>query len=127
MRLVISAMLLIAAIIHLMPLSGVLGAEQLARLYGLPINEPNLLILLRHRAALFGALGVFLVVAAFRPALQGAAFALALISVVSFLWLARSVGGYNAPIARVVVADVVALACIIVGGAAHLYTQAFRW
>jgi hypothetical protein len=127
MRYLISATLIIAAIIHLMPLSGVLGSEQLSKLYGLAIDEPNLTILMRHRAVLFGLLGLFLVVAAFRPPLHGMAFVAALVSVVSFLWLARSTGGYNAPIARVVAADVIALVCIIAGGSAHLYTQVFRW
>ncbi|MFN0162458.1 MAG: hypothetical protein ACKVQQ_14595 [Burkholderiales bacterium] len=37
---------------------------------------------------------------------------------ISFLWLALSVGGYNAQLARVVVADLVALACLLIGGAA---------
>jgi hypothetical protein len=51
----------------------------------------------------------------------------ALVSVVSFLWLARSIGGYNAHLARVVAVDVIALASIAVGGAAYLYQQAFEW
>jgi len=73
--------------------------------------------LMRHRAVLFGLLGVFLGVAAFIPALQGAALVAGVISVVSFLWLAVSVGGYNAAIARVVVADLVALASLALGAA----------
>jgi len=44
-------------------------------------------------------------------------------SVVSFLWLARSVGECNAHVARVVKADIVALACLIIGLVAHVYIQ----
>jgi hypothetical protein len=42
---------------------------------------------------------------------------------VSFLWLASSVGGYNAAIGRVIAADVVALACLVVGAAAYACAQ----
>lgn len=123
MRFLVSAMLLIVAVIHLLPLSGVLGSERLAALYGLSINESNLAILMRHRAVLFGLLGLFLLFAAFRPAFQTAAFIAGFISVVSFLWLAWSVGGYNAQVARVVMADIVALVCLIVGVIAHVYVH----
>lgn len=115
------AALLMAAIIHLLPLAGVLGAEPLQRLYGLPVAEPNLEILLRHRAVLFGLLGSFLLIAAFRPAWHGAALAAGLISVLSFLLLAWRVGGYNAEIGRVVLVDVVALAVLIVGSVAFVW------
>lgn len=126
MRYLVAAMLVVVGIIHLLPLSGVLGAERLAALYGLPFDDPNLAILMRHRAVLFGLLGLFLVYAAFQPALQALAFVTAFASVASFLWLAWSVGGYNAPLQRVVVADWVALGCLIVGGAAHLFLQLRR-
>lgn len=117
-RYLVSAMLLVVGVIHLLPVSGVLGAERLAALYGLPFGEPNLAILMRHRAVLFGLLGLFLVVAAFWPAVQLAAVLAGLVSVLSFLWLALATGGYNAQLARVVVADGVALVCLLVAAAA---------
>ena len=120
MRYLVSAMLVVVAVIHLLPLSGVLGSERLAALYGLSFNEPNLAILMRHRAVLFGLLGLFLFFAAFQPAWQTVAFIAGLVSVVSFLWLAWSVGGYNAHVARVVMADVLALACLIIGVVAQM-------
>jgi hypothetical protein len=121
MRYLASATLVVVAVIHLLPVSGVLGSERLAALYGLSIDEPNIAILMRHRAVLFGLLGLFLLFAAFRPPLQTAAFIAGFVSVVSFLWLAWSVGGYNAQVARVFIADVVALACLVVGMASHVY------
>ncbi|HBX55914.1 phosphopantetheine adenylyltransferase [Pseudomonas sp. UBA2684] len=108
----ISALLIIAGIIHLLPLSGVLGAQQLATLYGLSFQEPNLLLLMRSRAVLFGLLGALLVCAAFRPALQPLALIGGLVSVLSFLYLAWSTPGYNDALRRVVIADWVALACL---------------
>lgn len=122
-RYLTSAMLLIAGIIHLLPLPGVLGADRLATLYGLVFSEPNLAILMRHRAVLFGLVGTFLMVAAFRPDLQAIALVGGLVSVVSFLFLAWSAGPYNAQVGRVVVADIVALACLVVGAGVHFYLR----
>lgn len=126
MKYISSAMLIIAGIIHLLPLSGVLGSERLASLYGVNFSEPNLEILMRHRAVLFGLLGAFLIYAAFKPSYQFIAFIGGFISVVSFLYLAWAVGGYNVQVARVFVADLVALACLVIGGIAFLFTHLAR-
>jgi hypothetical protein len=123
MKLLVSAMLLIVAVIHLLPLVGVLGADRLARLYGLSLSDPNLVLLMRHRAVLFGLLGAFLVYAAFSPNVQTLAFVAGLVSVVSFLWLAWPIASYSAQVRQVFIADVVALAALVVGGAAHLLTR----
>jgi hypothetical protein len=120
MRHLISAMLIVVGVIHLLPLSGVLGGGRLQGLYGIPIDEPNLAILMRHRAVLFGLLGVFMLIAAFRPLYQLVALITGFASVLSFLYLAWSVGGYNAAIARVVAADVVALGCLVVAIIAYM-------
>jgi hypothetical protein len=121
MKYLVSAMLIVVGVIHLLPLSGILGSERLASLYGLAFNEPNIEILMRHRAVLFGLLGAFMVFAAFKPAFRTAAFIGGFISVVSFLYLAWSVGGYNAQLGRVFIADVVALGCLVAGGLVHAF------
>jgi len=126
MRQLLALMLIIVGIIHLLPLLGVLGSEQLSRLYGLTLGDPNMIILMRHRAVLFGLLGAFFVFAAFKPAFQPLAFAAGFISVVSFLWLAWSVGNYNAQMARVFTADIIALACLIIAAASYLLMHAKR-
>ena len=123
MRYLVSAMLVVVAIIHLLPLSGLLGTERLTALYGITVDEPNLAILMRHRAVLFGLLGFFFLIAAFRPDLQGIAFAGGFASVLSFLYLAWSVGNYNPQVGRVFVADVIALICLVIGVMAYFYVQ----
>jgi hypothetical protein len=120
MRYLVSASLILVGFIHLLPLSGLLGAERLAALYGLDFSEPNLSILMRHRAVLFGLLGAFLVFAAFRPSLQPLAFIAAFVSVLSFLLLAWSSGDYNPQVGRVVTADLVALVALVIGAAAYV-------
>jgi hypothetical protein len=118
MRHLVSAMFVVVAVIHLLPLSGVLGAGHLATLYGIAFDDPNAAILMRHRAVLLGLLGLFLLLAAFRREWQGFAFVAGFASVVPFLVLAWTVGGYNAQVGRVVTADVVALVCLVIGVAA---------
>jgi hypothetical protein len=121
MRYLVTVMLAVAAIIHLLPLAGVLGGARLSALYGLSFDEPNLAILMRHRAVLFGLLSAFLLYAAFRPTLQPVAFFAGFVSVLSFLYLAWSVGGYNPQISRVFYADMVALVCLVIGAAVYAY------
>ncbi len=123
LRYLVSAMLLVVAVIHLLPLAGVLGAPRLTALYGIRFDDPNLVILMRHRAVLFGLLGVFLAFAAFRPSLQPMAFVAGGASVLSFLYLAWSVGGHNAQVGRVFTADIVAGACLIVGVLAYAFAR----
>lgn len=107
------ACLTLAGVIHLLPLPGVMGARQLTRLYGVATDDPNAVILLQHRALLFGLLGVLLIAAAFRPELRAVALLAGLVSTVSFLVIAWGVGGYNAQVARVVVADVLAVVLLL--------------
>lgn len=123
MKYLVSAMLVVVGVIHLLPLSGLLSSARLTALYGLPFDDPNLAILMRHRAVLFGLLGLFLVYSAFQPAIQMMAFVAGFFSVVSFLWLAYATGDYNSQIARVVIADIIALACLVIGAAAYIYAH----
>jgi len=78
---------------------------------------------MRHRAVLFGLLGLFIIYAAFRAALQPLAVFAGLVSVGSFLWLSWSVEGYNELLGRVVVIDIVALVCLALAGGAHAYAR----
>ena len=119
MKPLVAIALIIVGAIHLVPIVGVFGADRIATLYGIAMDGPDLEILMRHRAMLFGLLGVFLVYAVFRPAWRTAAFVAGFISVLSFLALAFLVGDYGAPIRRVVIADVAALAFLVIGSIAH--------
>jgi hypothetical protein len=118
---VVAVSLVIVGIIHLLPLSGVIGGERLSALYGLSLNEPNIAILMRHRAVLFGILGFFFIAAVFKQSFQPYAFGVGFVSVLSFIGLAWAAGNYNEQIARVVTADLIALAALIIGSIAFGY------
>lgn len=111
-------MLLVVAVIHLLPVIGVQSNARLRRLYGRDFDEPNLAVLMRHRAVMFGVLGGFFGTAAFVPHLQIAALVCATVSAGSFVVVAKLVGGHNAKLQRVVIADLVALACVAVAALA---------
>lgn len=126
MRHLVLVTLIAVGLIHLLPLSGVLGPERLATLYGIAAADPSLLILLRHRAVLFGLLGAFMVFAAFRRPLWNLALAAAFVSVAAFVALAWSVGSYNAQLARVIAVDLAALVLLAVGAIASIIVQRQR-
>ena len=114
MRFILPIMLLVVGIIHILPLSGVLSAARLFELYGMTFDDPNLEILMRHRAVLFGLLGIFLICSIFIPNFQLAALIAGFVSVISFLYLSYSIGGYNDQVSRIVMADKVALVCLVI-------------
>ena len=120
MRYIVPAVLLLLSGIHALPLMGVLGSSRLSSLYGIPIDEPNLEILMRHRAVLFGLLAAFLAYAALRPDLHRLAMIAAALSVGSFVALTGVVGGANAALVTVCRVDLAALGLLGVAAVAHL-------
>lgn len=119
MQTIVKLGLVLAGVIHLLPVSGVLGGERLQALYGVAVSDPGLLLLMRHRALLFGMLGAFLIAAAWVPAIRTAALALGLFSALSFIVLAASGGPAGAAIVRIVLADWIAVALLMAAGVAH--------
>jgi hypothetical protein len=120
MRFVVTTALLLVALIHALPSLGVLGEARLSALYGIPVTEPNLEILLRHRAVLFGMFATFLAYAAFKPEMHRLALTGGLLSVVSFMALTMIVGSPNAALQTVFKVDIAALVLLLAAGAAHL-------
>lgn len=108
----ITVLLLAVAAIHLLPVAGFFGRRRLEQLYGVEIDHPDLEVLLRHRAMLFGILGGFFTYAAFVPVVQPLAFVAAGASVGSFLYLGATVRGWGPAIRKIVRADLVAAACL---------------
>ena len=123
LKYLVPASLIVVGVIHLIPLSGVLGVGRLNVLYGTSISDPDLSILMRHRAVLFGLLGIFCIYAAFKPSLQFLALAAGALSVVSFLYLALETGGYNDELRRVFIADIFAAAFLAIGFAGYFFSK----
>ncbi len=105
---ILSGLILLVAITQFLPILGVLGVDKLNTAYGVSITDPNLEILMRHRAVMFGLLGTFIAYSAFRPDLQILGFIAAAISIGSFFWLAWSIDNYNPAIGKLIIGDIVA-------------------
>ncbi len=116
----IAGLLLGVGLINFLPVVGVLSVERIASAYAVEVVGPDLEILLRHRALLFGVLGGFVLYAAFTPALQWPAMVLAAVSMVGFLVLAWGVGGYNAALGKVAIVDVAGIALLLAAVALKL-------
>lgn len=116
---IITVCLLGASIIHLLPIIGILGSGQLAKLYGVAISDPNLLLLMRHRAVLFGLLGLALLWSAFYSPIRSIIILLGLVSTISFVLLAMLDQTYNQQISKVIKADVVAVVLLLIAAALH--------
>ena len=116
MRYVWILLVLIAAAINLAPVTGAFSPERMSALYGVNLDDPNLEILMRHRALLFGIVGGLLVAAVFRPALRTLAYIVGFASMVSFLVVAWGVGGYSASIEHVMLMDAIGIAALAGAG-----------
>jgi hypothetical protein len=98
----------LAALIHLAPLPGLFGAAALQRLYGLEIGDADLLLLLRHRALLFGLLGLGLLGAIRFEAWRRPLWLAGMISAAGFIVLSLG-ADHRVAIERIVLGDVIAV------------------
>jgi hypothetical protein len=112
---VVPASLLLAGAVHLLPAVGVVGHETLRSLYGISLNDPNVALLMRHRAVLFGIVGLLLAAAAFYTSLRPAAFLAGMMSVASFLGLAAVENDLSSELQTVFVVDLIVFACLACG------------
>jgi len=110
----ITVLLLFVGIINLLPIVGLLGSAKLESAYKINIVSSDLLILMQHRALLFGLLGAFIIYSAFVPSYQTAAMIMAGISMIGFAALFHGVGSSNQALVKVLYADYVGLFLLII-------------
>jgi len=104
-RALVTGLFLLAALVNLAPVVGLVLPSRIAGAYGVAVEGPDLLILLRHRAGIVGAL---LAAAALRPRLRTLATCVGLFSMLSFAVVVWLDGPANAALRRVAAVDVVA-------------------
>ena len=116
MQILSKALFLIVSAVNLAPVGGVLSVDYMERLYGVALDDPNLVILMRHRAVLFGIVGSLLVVAAFRPSARPLGVAVGMISMLSFVLVVFLVGDYNAKLQNAAIIDLAASVLLVGAG-----------
>ncbi|MGI9343733.1 MAG: phosphopantetheine adenylyltransferase [Gammaproteobacteria bacterium] len=123
MKILTAAILVVVGMINFLPILGITSAATLERLYGIAVTGPDVEILLRHRAVLFGMLGALLIVSAFQPKLQKLAVVAGAVSLSSFILIALLVGDYGDAVRNVVIIDVVALIALLIVPVLHRSTR----
>ena len=114
MSALVTLLFLLASLVKLAPVAGVFLPSQIPSAYGIAVDDPNLAIVLRHRAALFGVVGALLAAAAFRPGLRALAAAAGLYSMLTFDLLVWLGGPANAQLTRLALIDLVAALGLVV-------------
>lgn len=98
---------LLVGLVHLIPALALFRPALIKRLYGVAPDSP-LFLLMHHRAALFFAVLVACVWAAFDPGGRKIATLLAAISMLSFLFLYQAYGR-PAPLSTIALVDLIGL------------------
>lgn len=107
-----SFLLFIVGVINFLPVLGVLSAARLSQAYAIELDGNDLVILLRHRALLFGIIGGFILYSVFVPGYQAAAMVMAALSMLGYIFLLWQEGGYNASLHKVMLVDIVGILCL---------------
>ena len=113
------ACIALVGIINVLPVMGILGSMQLATAYGIEPPSDTLLLLLRHRALLFGIIGSFVLVSLLRAEYRVPALAMAAVSMIGFLVLAATADGSSDALRKIVAADLVGLLALGVAAVLH--------
>ncbi len=114
MTTIIMVCLIIVGLINFIPVIGVLSSLKLENSYSISLESNDLIILMRHRALLFGTLGGFILYSAFFAFYQEAAMLMAGVSMIGFALLVVIVGDYNDSIFKVLIADIVGIVFLLI-------------
>ncbi|HET8994348.1 MULTISPECIES: hypothetical protein [unclassified Rhodococcus (in: high G+C Gram-positive bacteria)] len=91
---------------HLVPATAVLSRRRIEELYGITVADPDVELLLRHRALFFGLVGVALIGSAARPRYRPPALLSGAVGLGSFVGLAYSIDGSSSALVRVARVDI---------------------
>ena len=120
MNYLIASLFVIPGLINFAPIIGALSNEHLSKLYLVTDISPDIALLLRHRAFLFGIVGAFILYSAFQINLRTYATIAGLISMVSFVVLVFALKTSNPSLIKVAWIDIVAIIILIAGYLLHI-------
>ena len=110
MNLTISILLITVGLINFLQVIGIISAEKLSAAYAVELIGNDIVILMRHRALLFGLIGGFMLYSVWKPSYQSVAMVMAAISMLGFLFFVAAADHYNASITKIAIIDLIGLA-----------------
>ncbi len=111
---IIIVLFVLVGIVNFLPIIGLLGASRLQSLYDVQLTDPNLILLMRHRAILFGIIGGYIIWSAFNPELRLSATVIGLVSMVSFIILILGEPSHNPQLRQIFIIDIVATIILVI-------------
>ena len=114
MNLTISILLITVGLINFLPVIGIISAEKLSAAYAVELIGNDIVILMRHRALLFGLIGGFMLYSVWKPSYQSVAMVMAAISMLGFLFFVAAADHYNASITKIAIIDLIGLAALAI-------------
>ena len=113
----ITVCLVLVGLINFAPVMGLLGVTKLNQAYDVSLVSNDLVLLMRHRALLFGILGAFILYAAFTPKYQTAAMVMGFVSMAGYIVLMLTGSDYNAALTKIMWVDVVGIILVLIAAA----------
>lgn len=117
MTLSLQLALIFVGLLHAVPAISGLSASRLASLYKVDADDKVLLVLLRHRAVLFGILAAGCFYSAFTQTAALEISIAGLVAMLSFVGIAFSIPHQSPAIQKIAMADVVGLVVLAAGWA----------
>ncbi|MFD6397627.1 hypothetical protein [Nocardia sp. NPDC060249] len=110
-----ATLLVVVGVVHVLPSIVALSPRRASAVYGITVEDPDLVLLLRHRAIVLALIGVGLIIASFTPLIRPVVICAALISLVSFIGLTMRTwpAGVNAETRRVAWIDIGAVGLLV--------------
>ena len=119
MKYLVATLFIIPGLINFAPIVGALSNKHIANLYQVKHLSPDIALLLRHRAFLFGIVGALLICSAFQVTIRAHATIAALVSMVSFIILVFAMETSNPSLIKIAWIDVVATIVLLLGFFLH--------
>ena len=106
--------LLIVGLINLLPVIGLFGKAKLESTYQIKITSDALVLLMQHRALLFGLIGGYVIYSVWNTSYQTPALVLAAVSMIGFVVLMQLSNVDNPALMKVLYVDYIGIFALIV-------------
>lgn len=117
---VISTCLILVGLINFAPVIGLISVAKLNQAYEITLISHDIILLMRHRALLFGILGVFILYSAFSPKFQTAAIVMGFVSMAGYVLLMSFGDDYNSQLQKIMWVDIVGVVLVVIAAV-------FKW